>query len=78
MWPNITVTVERTPAAWQASMTSTQRPTGSLLGEMRWRTPSWSTSAAVPGVEPSPASTRRAKTSSSGRSPAIASTSIGE
>ena len=51
-WPNITVTVERRPAACEASITSTQRATGSLLGEIRSRTPSWSTSAAVPGVEP--------------------------
>jgi hypothetical protein len=78
MWPNITVTVERTPAVWQASITSTQRPTGSLLGEIRSRTPSWSTSAAVPGVEPRPASRRRANTSASGSWPAMASTSIGE
>ncbi len=35
-------------------MISTQRCTGSLLGEMRSRTPSCSTSAAVPGVEPKP------------------------
>ncbi len=56
MWPNMTVEVERRPAEWEASMISTQRETGSLLGEMRARTPSWSTSAAVPGVEPSPAS----------------------
>ena len=33
-------------------MISTQRATGSLFGEIRSRTPSWSTSAAVPGVEP--------------------------
>ena len=32
-------------------MTSTQRETGSLLGEIRSRTPSWRTSAAVPGVD---------------------------
>ena len=32
MWPNITVTVVRTPAAWAASMISTQRATGSLFG----------------------------------------------
>ena len=36
-------------------MISTQRATGSLFGEMRSRTPSWSTSAAVPGVESRPA-----------------------
>ena len=30
-------------------MISTQRATGSLFGEIRSRTPSWSTSAAVPG-----------------------------
>ena len=35
-------------------MISTQRATGSLFGEIRSRTPSWSTSAAVPGVEPRP------------------------
>ena len=63
MWPNITVLVEGMPARWPASMTSTQRSTGSLFGLMRSRTPSWSTSAAVPGVEPSPASARRANTS---------------
>src|SRR6267378_1487288 len=51
MWPNMTVAVERRPAAWEASMISTQRATGSLFGEMRARTPSCSTSAAVPGVE---------------------------
>jgi hypothetical protein len=66
MWPNITVDVERSPAAWDASMISTQRAAGSLLGLIRERTPSWSTSAAVPGVEPSPASRSRAKTWSSG------------
>ena len=32
-------------------MISTQRATGSLFGEIRSRTPSCSTSAAVPGVE---------------------------
>ena len=32
MCPNITVTVERIPSAWQASMISTQRATGSLFG----------------------------------------------
>ena len=47
-------------------MISTQRATGSLFGEMRSRTPSWSTSAAVPGVESSPASRRRANTSAGG------------
>ena len=45
-------------------MISTQRSTGSLFGEIRWRTPSSSTSAAVPGVEPSPHSSRYSKTSS--------------
>ena len=44
-------------------MISTQRATGSLFGEIRSRTPSWSTSAAVPGVEPSPASRSRSNTS---------------
>ena len=58
MWPNITVEVERRPARWQASMISTQRGAGSLFGEIRLRTPSSSTSAAVPGVEPSPHSSR--------------------
>ncbi len=43
-------------------MISTQRATGSLLGEMRSRTPSCRTSAAVPGVEPSPASRSCANT----------------
>ena len=60
--PNITVEVERRPAAWLASMISAQRATGSLFGEIRWRTPSWRTSAAVPGVEPSPHSIRYSKT----------------
>ena len=58
MWPNITVEVERSPERWQASMISTQRATGSLFGEIRARTPSWSTSAAVPGVDPRPHSSR--------------------
>ncbi|MEZ5121343.1 MAG: hypothetical protein R2736_07185 [Solirubrobacterales bacterium] len=40
MWPNITVAVERSPARWEASMTSIQRATGNLFGPMRWRTPS--------------------------------------
>ena len=62
MWPNMTVAVERRPAPCEASMISTQRATGSLFGEMRARTPSCSTSAAVPGVESRPASRRRAKT----------------
>ena len=66
MCPNITVEEERKPAACEASMISTQRATGSLLGEMRSRTPSCSTSAAVPGVEPRPASRRRANTSAGG------------
>ena len=66
MWPNITVTVERRPARCEASMISTQRETGSLFGLIRSRTPSWSTSAAVPGVESRPASRRRAKTSTGG------------
>ena len=52
---------------WLASMISTQRPTGSLLGEIRSRTPSCSTSAAVPGVESRPASRSRAKTSDGGQ-----------
>jgi hypothetical protein len=70
MCPNITVTVERRPAACAASMISTHRSTGNLFGEIRSRTPSWSTSAAVPGTEPSPAAFRRSKTSPSGSSPA--------
>ncbi len=61
MWPNITVEVERSPARWEASMISIQRVAGSLLGEIRWRTPSSSTSAAVPGVDPSPHSIRYSK-----------------
>ena len=79
MWPNITVTVERRPSRWLASMISTQRATGSLLGLMRSRTPSWRTSAAVPGVESSPASRSRAKTAR-GESPEtshMCATSIG-
>ena len=36
-------------------MISTQRSTGSLFGEIRWRTPSCSTSAAVPGRRAEPA-----------------------
>ena len=80
MWPNITVTVERIPSAWQASMISTQRATGSLLGEIRSRTPSCSTSAAVPGVEPSPASRRRSNTRRGDRplTSHMCATSIGE
>ena len=78
MWPNITVALVESPARAEASMTSTHRFTGSLFGEIRSRTPSSSTSAAVPGVEPSPASLSRANASSSGMSPARASTSIGE
>ena len=39
-------------------MISTQRATGSLFGEMRARTPSSRTSAAVPGVDPRPCSTQ--------------------
>ncbi len=58
MWPNITVEVVGIPRPCAASMISTQRATGSLFGEIRWRTPSSSTSAAVPGVEPSPHSSR--------------------
>ena len=45
-------------------MISTQRATGSLFGEIRARTPSWSTSAAVPGVDPRPHSTRYSNTAS--------------
>jgi hypothetical protein len=80
MWPNMTVEVERRPAACAASMTSTQRPAGSLLGEMRSRTPSCRTSAAVPGTEPRPASRKRWKTSTGGRplTRHMWSTSIGE
>ena len=48
-------------------MISTQRATGSLFGEMRWRTPSSRTSAAVPGVEPRPHSIRYSKTDSGER-----------
>ena len=79
-WPNITVTVERRPAACEASMISTQRATGSLFGEIRSRTPSWSTSAAVPGVEPRPASRSRSNTSRGARPDTshMWSTSIGE
>ena len=58
MCPNITVEDERSPERWQASMISTHLATGSLLGEIRCLTPSWRTSAAVPGVEPSPHSSR--------------------
>jgi hypothetical protein len=32
MWPNITVAVERSPAAWLASMISTQRATAACWG----------------------------------------------
>ena len=67
MWPNMTVEVERSPARCEASMICTQRATGSLFGEIRSRTPSCSTSAAVPGVEPSPASRSCAKTSLGGK-----------
>jgi hypothetical protein len=67
MWPNITVEVERRPARCEASMISTQRATGSLFGEMRWRTPSSSTSAAVPGVESRPHSSRYSKTAAGSR-----------
>ena len=80
MWPNMTVTVERSPAPWAASTISTQRATGSLFGLIRCRTPSSSTSAAVPGTEPSPASRSRANTSRGG-SPErshMCATSIGE
>ena len=61
-------------------MISTQRATGSLFGEIRSRTPSSSTSAAVPGVESSPASRSRWKTSSGGSPEAVHmwSTSIAE
>ena len=61
-------------------MISTQRPAGSLFGLIRSRTPSCRTSAAVPGTEPSPASTRRAKTSRGGRPERshMWATSIGE
>ena len=80
MWPNMTVAVERIPSAWDASMISTQRATGSLLGEIRSRTPSCRTSAAVPGVEPSPASCRRANTARGSRplTSHMWETSIGE
>jgi hypothetical protein len=76
----MTVDVERSPAACDASMISTQRPAGSLFGEMRWRTPSWRTSAAVPGVESSPASRRRLNTARGARPDTshMWSTSIGE
>ena len=80
MWPNMTVTVERRPERCAASMISTQRPAGSLFGLIRSRTPSWSTSAAVPGTEPRPASRSRANTSAGG-SPErshMCATSIGE
>ena len=62
MWPNITVTVLRRPISWAAVMISTQRAAGSLLGLMRWRTPSCRTSAAVPGTQPRPASRSCSKT----------------
>jgi hypothetical protein len=52
-------------------MISTHGATGSLVGPMRGRTPSFSTAAAVPGVESSPASPRRAK-DLHGRPPAAA------
>ena len=60
---NITVTEVARPAPADASMISTQRATGSLFGEIRSLTPSCSTSAAVPGVDPRPAARRRWKTS---------------
>ncbi len=80
MWPNITVTVERSPARCDASTICTQRATGSLFGLMRWRTPSCRTSAAVPGVESRPASRRRANTASGDRplTSHMCATSIGE
>ena len=61
-------------------MISTQRRTGSLFGEMRSRTPSCSTSAAVPGVESSPAARSRSNTSSGGSLSVshMCATSIGE
>ena len=59
MWPNITVDVERRPGAVGGldDLDPAARPV-SLFGEIRLRTPSSSTSAAVPGVEPSPQSRR--------------------
>ena len=74
------MTVERRPTACEASITSTQRATGSLFGEMRSRTPSWSTSAAVPGVDPSPAARRRSNTARGARpdTSLMCDTSIGE
>ena len=66
MCPNITVEVDRIPSRWAASTISTQRAAGSLFGEIRARTPSWRTSAAVPGVEPSPHSSRYRNTSPGG------------
>ena len=61
-------------------MISTHRATGSLLGEIRSRTPSWSTSAAVPGVEPRPASRSRSNTARGARplTSHMCATSIGE
>jgi hypothetical protein len=76
----MTVDVDLRPAACDASMISTQRATGSLLGEIRSRTPSCSTSAAVPGVESRPASRSRWNTSTGGRPDTVHmwSTSIAE
>ena len=76
----MTVAVERSPARCDASITSTQRLTGSLLGLMRRRMPSCSTSAAVPGVESRPAARSRAKTSPGVSAPVshMCATSIGE
>ena len=79
-WPNITVEELRTPLACAASITSIQRATGSLFGEIRSRTPSCRTSAAVPGVEPRPASISRSNTARVGRPETshMCATSIGE
>ena len=67
MWPNITVEVERSPARCEASMISTQRSDRQLVRRDPLADAVVSTSAAVPGVEPSPHSIRYSKTDSGER-----------
>jgi hypothetical protein len=66
--------------AWLASMISTQRATGSLLGEMRSRTPSCEHLGGGAGVEPRPASRSRREDLAGGRPETshMWATSIGE
>src|SRR5690606_19470324 len=66
-WPNMMVAVVLRPTPWAVSMTSSHSRVLTLSGQRMARTSSSSTSAAVPGREPRPASLRRRRKSATDR-----------